>query len=93
MRCRRYLVSPPGDAASPQAAADFARNFGKAVDAGDVAALLLKVREAEEASVAALVAAVKPAQVASVKTASGAVKTAPLTTRAVAAARRTARAS
>jgi CarD family transcriptional regulator, regulator of rRNA transcription len=39
------------------------------------------------------VAAVKPAQVASVKTAAGAVKTAPLAPRAVAAARRTARAS
>jgi CarD family transcriptional regulator len=52
-----------------------------------------RVKPASVAVKAASVAAAKPAQVGSVKTAAGSVKTAPLTTRAVAAARRTARAS
>jgi thiamine-phosphate pyrophosphorylase len=54
--CRLYLITPP---AIPDLAA-FARDLEAALDAGDVAALQIRLKDADDAAVLAAVAALKP---------------------------------
>lgn len=54
--CRLYLITPP---AIPDLAA-FARDLETALDAGDVAALQIRLKDADDATVLATVAALKP---------------------------------
>jgi thiamine-phosphate pyrophosphorylase len=54
--CRLYLITPP---AIPDLAA-FARDLEAALDAGDVAALQIRLKDADDATVLAAVAALKP---------------------------------
>lgn len=54
--CRLYLITPPA-IADPGA---FARIIDEALNAGDVAALQVRLKDAGEAEIAALVQAVKP---------------------------------
>ena len=54
--CRLYLITPP---AIPDFAA-FARDLVAALDAGDVAALQIRLKDADDAAVLAAVAALKP---------------------------------
>ena len=54
--CRLYLITPP---AIPDLAA-FARDLEAALDAGDVAALQIRLKDADDAVLLAAVAALKP---------------------------------
>lgn len=54
--CRLYLITPP---AIPDLAV-FARDLEAALDAGDVAALQIRLKEADQATVLAAVAVLKP---------------------------------
>ena len=54
--CRLYLITPP---AIPDLAA-FARDLEAALDAGDVAALQIRLKDVDDATVLAAVAALKP---------------------------------
>ena len=54
--CRLYLITPPS---IPDLAA-FARDLNAALDAGDVAALQIRLKDADDAAVLAAVAALKP---------------------------------
>jgi thiamine-phosphate pyrophosphorylase len=54
--CRLYLITPPS---IPDFAA-FARDLEAALDAGDVAALQIRLKDADDATVLAAVAALKP---------------------------------
>ena len=54
--CRLYLITPP---AIPDLAV-FARDLEAALDAGDVAALQIRLKDADDATVLAAVAALKP---------------------------------
>ena len=54
--CRLYLITPP---AIPDLAA-FARDLEAALDAGDVAALQIRLKDADDAALLAAVAALKP---------------------------------
>lgn len=54
--CRLYLITPP---AIPDLAV-FARDLEAALDAGDVAALQIRLKDADDAAVLAAVAALKP---------------------------------
>lgn len=54
--CRLYLITPP---AIPDLAA-FARVLGAALDAGDVAALQIRLKDVDDAAVLAAVEALKP---------------------------------
>ena len=54
--CRLYLITPP---AIPDLAG-FARDLEAALDAGDVAALQIRLKDADDATVLAAVAALKP---------------------------------
>ena len=54
--CRLYLITPP---AIPDLAA-FARDLEAALDAGDVAALQIRLKNADDAAVLAAVAVLKP---------------------------------
>jgi len=54
--CRLYLITPP---ALPDIAA-FARDLEAALDAGDVAALQIRLKDADDADVLAAVAVLKP---------------------------------
>ncbi|NBU29219.1 MAG: thiamine phosphate synthase, partial [Caulobacteraceae bacterium] len=54
--CRLYLITPPalGDLA------DFAGRLARALEAGDVAALQIRLKDAPEAQIAAAVEALAP---------------------------------
>ena len=54
--CRLYLITPP---AIPDLAA-FARDLETALDAGDVAALQIRLKDADDATVLAAIAVLKP---------------------------------
>lgn len=54
--CQLYLITPP---AIPDLAA-FARDLAAALDAGDVAALQIRLKDADDAAVLAAVAVLKP---------------------------------
>lgn len=54
--CRLYLITPPS---IPDLVA-FARDLEAALDAGDVAALQIRLKDADDATVLAVVAALKP---------------------------------